>query len=71
MALSELERLVVLGAMGGTTGWHYAITRDARYAPHLANYAGAAAGRTFSSAAGFHTVELLHRRLRVLLLPHP
>ena len=48
----------MLGAMGGTTGWHYAITRNARYAPHLANYAGGAAGRTFPSAAGFHTVEL-------------
>jgi hypothetical protein len=58
MPLSELERLLVLGAMGGTTGWHYAITRNARYAPHLANYAGGAAGRTFPSAAGFHTVEL-------------
>jgi hypothetical protein len=58
MPLTELERLLVLGAMGGTTGWHYAITRNARYAPHLANYAGGAAGRTFPSAAGFHTVEL-------------
>jgi hypothetical protein len=25
------------------------------YAPHLSNYSGAAAGRTFPSAAGFHT----------------
>jgi hypothetical protein len=58
MPLTELERLLVLGAMGGTTGWHYAITRNARYAPHLANYSGAAAGRTFPSAAGFHTAEL-------------
>jgi hypothetical protein len=56
--LSELERLLVLAAMGGTTGWHWAITRNARYAPHLANYAGGAAGRTFPSAAGFHTAEL-------------
>jgi hypothetical protein len=56
--LGELERLLVLGAMGGTTGWHWAITRNARYAPHLANYAGGAAGRTFPSAAGFHTAEL-------------
>jgi hypothetical protein len=56
--LTELERMLVLGAMGGTTGWHYGITRNARYAPHLANYAGAAGGRTFPSAAGFHTVEL-------------
>jgi hypothetical protein len=58
MPLSELERNLVLSAMGGTTGWHYAITRHARYAPHLANYAGGAAGRTFPSAAGFHTAEL-------------
>lgn len=55
--LSDLERLVVLTSMAGTTGWHYAITRHARYAPHLSNYAGGAAGRTFPSAAGFHTVE--------------
>ena len=34
----------MLGAMGGTTGWHYAITRNARYAPHLANYAGGRPG---------------------------
>jgi hypothetical protein len=25
------------------------------YAPHLSNYSGAAGGRTFPSAAGFHT----------------
>jgi len=56
--LSELERTLVLGAMGGTTGWHFSITRHARYAPHMSNYAGAAAGRTFPSAAGFHTAEL-------------
>jgi hypothetical protein len=56
--LSELERMLVLGAMGGTTGWHFSITRHARYAPHISNYAGAAAGRTFPSAAGFHTAEL-------------
>ena len=58
MPLSELERLLVLTTMGGTTGWHYAITRHERYAPYLANYAGGAAGRTFPSAAAFHTAEL-------------
>ena len=31
--LTELERMLVLIAMGGTTGWHYSITRHARYAP--------------------------------------
>jgi hypothetical protein len=56
--LDDLERMLVLSAMGGTTGWHYSITRHARYAPHASNYAGAAAGRTFPSAAGFHTAEL-------------
>jgi hypothetical protein len=50
--------MLVLSAMGGTTGWHYSITRHARYAPHMSNYAGGAAGRTFPSAAGFHTAEL-------------
>src|SRR5688500_3871476 len=58
LPLTELERMLVLSGMGGTTGWHYAITRHARYAPHLSNYSAAAAGRTFPSAAGFHTAEL-------------
>jgi hypothetical protein len=58
MPLNELERMLVLSAMGGTTGWHYAITRNATYAPYFPNYSAAAAGRTFPSAAGFHTAEL-------------
>jgi hypothetical protein len=58
LPLTELERMLVLTAMGGTTGWHYSITRHARYAPHVSNYPAAAAGRTFPSAAGFHTAEL-------------
>jgi hypothetical protein len=58
MPLSELERMLVLSAMGGTTGWHYSITRHERYAPHMSNYSAGAAGRTFPSAAGFHTAEL-------------
>jgi hypothetical protein len=41
-----------------TTGWHFSITRHARYAPYVSNYSAAAAGRTFPSAAGFHTAEL-------------
>jgi hypothetical protein len=56
--LTDRERMLVLSAMSGTTGWHYAITRNANYAPHFPNYAAAAAGRTFPSAAGFHTAEL-------------
>jgi hypothetical protein len=46
--------------MTGTTGWHFGITRHPRYAPALANYNGAAVGRTFPSAAGFHTSELFY-----------
>jgi hypothetical protein len=56
--LTDLERMLVLSAMGGTTGWHYSITRHARYATHMSNYAAGAAARTFPSAAGFHTAEL-------------
>jgi hypothetical protein len=56
--LTELERMLVLTAAAGNTGWHYMITRHARYAPHLSNYANAAGGRTFPSAAGFHTSEV-------------
>ncbi len=56
--LTELEKLLILTATGGNTGWHHSITRHARYAPHLSNYPGAAGGRTFPSAAGFHTSEI-------------
>jgi hypothetical protein len=58
--LTELETMLILTAMAGTTGWHYGITRHARYAPHFANYNGAAGGRTIPSAAGFHTTELFY-----------
>lgn len=57
LPLSELERLLVVGACGGNTGWHHMIHRARRYAPHLANYSAAAGGRTFPSAAGFHTSQ--------------
>ncbi len=55
MPLSELEKLLVVTACGGNTGWHNMIYRAQHYAPHLSNYAAAAGGRTFPSAAGFHT----------------
>jgi hypothetical protein len=58
MALTELERLLILTSVSGNTGWHDAITRHERYKPHLANYSGAAGGRVFPSAAGFHTSEV-------------
>jgi len=58
--LSELETALILAVMAGSTGWHYGITRHARYAPALANYNGSATGRTIPSAAGFHTTELFY-----------
>ncbi len=58
MPLTELEQMLVLTAAAGNTGWHYMITRNARYAPHLANYSAAAGGRTFPSPAGFHTSQV-------------
>ncbi|WP_066424932.1 hypothetical protein [Anabaena sp. 4-3] len=54
LPLSELEKLLVVTACGGNTSWHNMIYRAQRYAPYLSNYAGAASGRTFPSAAGFH-----------------
>jgi hypothetical protein len=58
--LSEVEKMMVITAMMGNTGWHNLIMRGERYAPHLSNYAGSAGGRTFPSAAGFHTVEFFY-----------
>lgn len=58
LPLSELEKLLVVTACGGNTGWHNMIYRAQRYAPHLSNYAAAAGGRTFPSAAGFHTSKI-------------
>jgi hypothetical protein len=56
--LSEVERALVLSITGGVTGWHFGITHNPGYAPSLPNYSGSATGRTFPSAAGFHTSQL-------------
>jgi hypothetical protein len=56
--LSDVERALVLTVTGGVTGWHYGISYNASYAPSLPNYSGSATGRTFPSAAGFHTSQL-------------
>jgi hypothetical protein len=58
LPLSDLEQMVLLTATCGNTGWHYMITRHARYAPHITNYSAAAGGRTFPSAAGVQTSEI-------------
>jgi len=55
--LTDVEKMLVVSACGGNTSWHHMIFRAARYAPHLSNYAGAAGGRVFPSAAGFHTSQ--------------
>ncbi|WP_078316155.1 hypothetical protein [Mycobacterium sp. D16Q16] len=56
--ISEVERALILSVVGGVTGWHYGITYHAGYAPAFPNYSGTATGRTFPSAAGFHTSQL-------------
>ena len=58
--LSNLEQMLVLTAASGNTGWHHMIYRNEKYAPYLANYSMAAGGRTFPSAAGFHTTEFFY-----------
>jgi hypothetical protein len=60
LPLEPLEQMMLLTATAGTTGWHHMIYRNARYAPNLANYSAAAGGRTFPSAAGFHTTEFFY-----------
>ncbi|MDW7774040.1 MAG: hypothetical protein SCH71_14230 [Desulfobulbaceae bacterium] len=55
LPLTEFEKMLLVSACGGNTSWHHMIYRAALYAPHLSNYAGAAGGRVFPSAAGFHT----------------
>ncbi|OBI51856.1 hypothetical protein A5707_13085 [Mycobacterium kyorinense] len=57
--LSEVERALVVSMTAGATGWHSGITHHPGYAPSLPNYSGSATGRTFPSAAGFHTSQLL------------
>lgn len=60
LPLENLEQMMVLTAVGGNTGWHHLIYRHKKYAPHLSNYSGAAGGRTFPSAAGFHTSQIFY-----------
>lgn len=55
--LSQVERAIVLATVTGVTGWHFGITHHPGYAPAFPNYPGSASGRTFPSAAGFHTTQ--------------
>lgn len=56
--LGELEQMVLLTAVAGNTGWSNLIPSNRFYSPKIPNYAGAAGGRSFPSAAGFHTSEI-------------
>lgn len=56
LPLDPGEELLVLLAAGGNTGWHFAIAYGDR--PVIANYSGAAGGRTAISGAGFHVSDL-------------
>ena len=56
--LTELETMLVLTAAAGNTGWHYMLPHDDRYSPGLPSYPSSAGGRTFPSAAGYHTTEV-------------
>jgi hypothetical protein len=56
--LSEVERALLISVTGGVTGWNFGITHNPSYAPAFPNYSGSATGRTFPSAAGFHTSQL-------------
>jgi hypothetical protein len=58
--LTELEQITLLTAVAGNTGWFYLHPYNPKYAPRIPNYAVAAGGRTFPSAAGFHTSEIFY-----------
>ncbi|MFO7920244.1 MAG: hypothetical protein R6U99_05410 [Nioella sp.] len=55
--LNDTEQMLLLATVTGNTGWANLIPHNRFYAPHIPNYAGAAGGRSFPSAAGYHTVE--------------
>ena len=56
--LTELEQMLVLTSMAGSTSWHYAISYNETVRSQLPSYSAGPAGRTFPSAAGFHTSDL-------------
>lgn len=58
--LSELEQMLLLTTAAGNTGWSNLIPYNRSYLPKIPNYAGAAGGRSFPSAAGFHTSEFFY-----------
>jgi len=58
--LSEMEKMLLLTTVSGNTGWSNLIPYNRSYLPKIPNYASAAGGRSFPSAAGFHTTEIFY-----------
>jgi hypothetical protein len=58
--LSDLEQMLLLTTVAGNTGWANLIPYNRNYLPNIPNYAGAAGGRTFPSAAGFQLTEFFY-----------
>lgn len=58
--LSEMEQMLMLTTVSGNTGWSNLIPHNRFYLPKIPNYAGSAGGRSFPSAAGFHTTEIFY-----------
>jgi hypothetical protein len=56
--LTDLEQMLLLTSMAGSTGWHYTISYDQSIRPQLPSFSSGPAGRTFPSAAGFHISDL-------------
>jgi hypothetical protein len=56
--LTELEQLILLTTVAGNTGWSNLIPYNQNYHPNIPNYAAASGGRSFPSAAGFHTTDI-------------
>jgi hypothetical protein len=55
--MSPTEQMLLLATVTGNTGWANLIPHNRFYSSNIPNYAGAAGGRSFPSAAGYHTVE--------------
>lgn len=56
--LTEMQQLLLLTAVSGNTGWSNLIPYNPFYEPRIPNYLAAAGGRSFPSAAGFHTSDV-------------
>lgn len=57
LPLNQLEQGLILEAVAGNTGWHYMIPWNEATAPSLPRFSASAGGRSFPSAAGWHTTD--------------